>query len=112
MSQQSPIFIKTEAFLIWLLNHTAKFPKHERFRLAKRIDDTVFAFHEFLIHAARSETPENQLQQADTELTKLRAYLRVALECQYSAANQYSYAAGQLTEIGKLLGSWIKKLES
>jgi hypothetical protein len=52
--KQSPIFSKTTDFLLWLLQHTEKFPKSERFRMAKRLEDTAFGFYELLIEATRS----------------------------------------------------------
>lgn len=111
MPDQSPIFIKTEAFLVWLLDHTRKFPKYERFRLARYIEDAAFAFHAHLITAARPENTRHSLQQADIELDKLRAYLRLALESRYTSRNQYGYAAQQTAELGRLLGGWIKTCE-
>lgn len=108
MPDQSPIFVKTEAFLVWLLDHTRKFPKYERFRLAKVIEEAAFAFHACLIAAARPENTRQHLRQADIELDKLRAYLRLALECRYTSRNQYGYAAQQTAELGRLLGGWLK----
>ncbi len=35
-------------------SHTEKFPKSERFRMAKRLEDSVFSFYELLIEATRS----------------------------------------------------------
>jgi hypothetical protein len=31
--KQSPMFTKTTDFIVWLLEHTEKFPKSERFRM-------------------------------------------------------------------------------
>jgi hypothetical protein len=109
---QSPIFVKTEAFMLWLLQHTAKFPKHERFRLAKRIDDALLDFHACLLCAAKLADIQSTLQQADVELDKLRTYLRLSLELKYTSESQYQYAAECVTGIGKLLGGWIKKASS
>ncbi len=109
MADQSPIFVKTEAFIVWLFGHTAKFPKHERFRLALEIDRALLAFHEQILRAAQSDQPKLYLQEADIQLDKLRAYLRLALELKYTAPNQYQFAAKHVTEIGKLLGGWSKK---
>ncbi len=108
MSQQSPIFVKTEAFMLWLFQHTNKFPRDERFRLAKRIDDAIFAFHENLIYAAKTSETRQYLQLADAELDKLRTYLRFAVELNYTSPKQFQYSAEQTTEIGKLLGGWVK----
>lgn len=95
--------------MLWLLEHTARFPRHERFRLARRIDDTMFAFHEHLIRAAgEPEAARAHLSQADVELIKLRAYLRLALELKYTSPSQFGYAAQQTAELGRLLGGWLK----
>jgi hypothetical protein len=55
MSKQSPIFVKTEVFMAWLFDHTRKFARHERFRLATRIDDALFDFHECFLRAAQKQ---------------------------------------------------------
>ncbi|HEY85776.1 MAG TPA: diversity-generating retroelement protein Avd [Chloroflexi bacterium] len=109
MSKQSPIFAKTEAFMGWLFAHTGKFPKSERFRLAKRIEDALFDFHKCLTAAVYRPDTRSQLKNADLHLNLLRAYLRLALELKHSSPRQYHYAAKHIDEIGKLLGGWLKK---
>lgn len=108
MSKQSPIFIKTESFMVWLFAHTAKFPKNERFRLAKRIDDALFDVHAYLVRATQSNTKDN-LAEADNYLNLLRAYLRIAVELGYTTPKQYQHTAEYTSELGKLLGAWLKK---
>lgn len=95
--------------MVWLLEHTGKFPKGERFRLAKRIDDAMFDFHKCLTTAVYRPETSTHLQEADLYLNLLRAYLRLALELKYTAPRQYQYAAEHVSEIGKLLGGWMKK---
>ncbi|MDY6874857.1 MAG: hypothetical protein SWK90_01450 [Chloroflexota bacterium] len=51
--KQSPIFAKTYDFLLWLLGRTARFPKNERFRMAKRLEERAFAL---LAHATHGDT--------------------------------------------------------
>jgi hypothetical protein len=112
MRQQSPIFVKTETFIVWLLAHTGKYPKSERFRLALRIEDAIFALHEHLIRAAQVNHARQELLEADIELDKLRSYLRLSHESHLMNADQFGYSASQTTEIGKLLGAWIKTTTS
>lgn len=108
---QSPIFSKTYDFTLWLLNHTEKYPKNERFRMARRLEDTAFEFYELLIEAGRADKRKRQLLwQADLALDKLRLYWRLAHSRRLATQGQYRHAAGLLTEIGKLLGGWIKSL--
>jgi four helix bundle protein len=108
--RQSPIFSKTSDFILWLLDHTEKFPKSERFRLAKRIEDSAFSFYELLIQAARSSQKRRVLIQADLELEKLRLYVRLSQSRKLTNPRQYRHAAGMLVEIGRLLGGWLKSL--
>jgi len=109
MTTQSPIFVKTEAFMVWLFEHTAKFPRHERFRLAKRLEDALFDFHAALVVATSAAEPKSHLIQADAHLNLLRAYLRLAVELNYTTPKQYQHTAEHTSEIGKLLGGWMKK---
>lgn len=106
----SPIFSKTYDFLVWLLDHTEKFPKSERFRMAKRLEDTLFSIHANLVQALHTETQRQSLREADRELDKLRFYLRLSQERKLTSKGQYHHAAGMVMEIGKLLGGWMKTL--
>lgn len=107
--KQSPLFTKTTDFILWLLEHTEKFPKSERFRMGKRLEDSVFQFYELLIEATRSTKRKRQLLiQADVELEKLRLYVRMSQRRKLTSLSQYHFAAGVLVELGKLLGGWLK----
>lgn len=112
MTQQSPIFAKTELFMVWLFDHTRKFPKHERFRLAKRIDDALFDFHVAILKATNSNKPQVHLKTAQFHLNCLRTYLRVSMDLKYTTPAQYYYASEHTVEIGKLLGGWNKSSRS
>lgn len=112
MSNQSPIFIKTEAFTLWMLHHVKGFPRQERFRLVARIETVLFLFHESLMYAVKSNEPLRYLQKADAELDMLRTYIRYAVELRYTSPETYAYIAEQTTEIGRLLGGWMRKASS
>lgn len=53
--KESPIFPKSFEILEWILNHTRKFPKHQRFVMAKRIEEAALAFHDNLIWATKTQ---------------------------------------------------------
>jgi four helix bundle protein len=94
--------------MVWLLDHTSKFPKHERFRLARQIEATLFDFHEELLRASNADS-HTHLAEADIHLNKLRTYLRLAVELKYTTPKQYEFSSQATAEIGKLLGGWLKK---
>jgi len=105
--KQSPIFSKTYDLILWLLNHTEKFPRSERFRTAKRIEDTAFCFYDWLVRAARSADKQPMLEEADRELQRLRFLLRLSHDRNLTSQGQYTHASKLVVEIGKLLGGWI-----
>ncbi|MBI2204035.1 MAG: diversity-generating retroelement protein Avd [Candidatus Rokubacteria bacterium] len=108
MSLESPVFVKTYDLLRWVLPSTAKFPKQQRFVLARQIEDAAFALHRAMLRAAREPGPS--LREADLELAALRTYLRLACELKFYSVNQYEHAARLTGEIGRLIGGWTRSL--
>jgi len=108
--QQSPVFVKTYDLLLWLLRATAKFPREQRFVLAKAVQETSLRFQESLIDAALSHGRPRQrsLARADVDLAKLRFYLRLCQDLGLISQRQYEHAAGLVSETGRLLGGWRK----
>ena len=53
--KSSPLFVKTYDFAKWLLEHTNKFPKSQRFVMAKRIENAILDFQDNLIKAVKTE---------------------------------------------------------
>jgi len=78
VERQSPIFTRLYDLILWLLNHTESFPKSERFRLARRLDDAALDLYEQLTRAVRSASPRPDLLEADRQLAMLRFYLRLS----------------------------------
>ena len=94
-----------------------KFPRPEKgyAGLATRIRMTLNAMAERAMdtqkcHYAKSTLKE--LTELDKELMYCRFYARRAKEKKVMALHTYSVFNGYLTEIGKMLGSWIKTVEA
>jgi hypothetical protein len=108
---ESPIFVKSYELLIWLLQHTRKFPKDQRFVLAARLEQAGLDLHDALLAAARTSNPRSalaRLAEADLHLERLRVYNRLSQDLKLHAFSQYEHLARLLDELGKLLGGWIK----
>jgi hypothetical protein len=110
--QQSPIFVKTYDLLVWLIPATTKFPREQRFVLARVIQETALRFQERLIEAGLSQrrNQTRSLVRADVDLTKLRFYLRLCHDLKMMTPRQYQHVAGMVSEIGRLLGGWRKTI--
>ncbi len=108
--KESPIFVKTFDFLQWTLGHTEKFPKSQRFFLAKRLNDALFDFYECIEAAAviKDRRQMQRLQEADVYLLRVKHYYKLALSMHYISLKQYQYASGAAQEIGRILGGWMK----
>jgi len=109
--KESPIFAKTYDLLRWLIPVTVKFPREHRFVLAAAVQATTLQFQERLIEAARAAEPRRKLEEADTDLTKLRFYLRLCRDLELISLGQYGHVARLVSEVGQLLGGWLKSAE-
>lgn len=106
--KESPIFTKTYDLLTWLIPATVKFPRQHRFVLATTLQNSGLRFQEQIIAAALASDPRPQLEQADITLAQLRTHLRLTHDLGLLSKGQYRHVAGMVTEIGKLLGGWLK----
>ncbi len=55
--------------------------------------------------------PYTPLMRADTHLTALRTYVRLAKDLELLSFRQYEYVAKRLAEVGRLLGGWRKQVK-
>jgi hypothetical protein len=109
MMKQSPIFSKTYDLLRWLIPATTQFPRQHRFVLATVVQQTTLHFQAQIIEAARAADPRPGLHDADTDLIKLRLYLRLCRDLKLFSPGQYEHGARMVAEVGRLLGGWIQR---
>jgi len=110
--KQSPIFARTYDFIMWLIPLTIKFPRSQRFVMAATLQAEAIQFQKLLIEAAHKKEKQDLLLSADAELDKVRTHLRMSMEMGLLQSGQYEHAARMMTEIGKLLGGWMKALQA
>ena len=104
------IFTRTYDFLTWLMPVTEKFPRTQRFVITLHLQNAALHFQEAIIEAnfVRGNKRLEKLRIADSELLKVRIYLRLCNRWQWVSDGQYRHAAGLVAEMGNLLGGWIK----
>jgi hypothetical protein len=100
---------KAYDFSKWLLLHTGKFPKSYRFSIAVRIENSVLEFTELVAVANMRNEKRPMLEQADEVLTRLRILVRLSFDMKFISLKSYEFGSGQIAELGKMLGGWIKK---
>ncbi len=106
----TPLFVKTHDFLVWLLRHTQRFPRNLRHSYTVKLETMGFDFQEALLMAnqVRGRDRMEWLERADGRLVCLRALLRFAYDFELLAGTQVKHAAERLDELGRLLGAWKK----
>lgn len=106
--RESPLFVKTRDFVVWLFQHTAKFPKQYRHTLTERLESSALEFQRSLGRASILKASE-ALADADLELWSMRELLRIAHDMRIFSARLMEYALTALAELGRLLGAWRKR---
>jgi len=114
MAEEMVIFTRTYDFLTWLLPLTENFPKNQRFVVTARLQNSALDFQECLIeaNAQRGKQKADKLREADAELLKIRLYLRLCEKWSWIKPGQYKHAVEMVSELGRLLGGWLKSVTS
>lgn len=107
--KESPLFAKSYDFVLWLIPQTLKFPREQRFVVARRIQTTAMDFIECLYRATDQDRNLASLKSADVKLKQLRFYLRLSHDLRLLSVRRYEHAGKLLEEVGRLLGAWLKK---
>ncbi len=112
-ANQAPIFVATHDMLDWLVPHLEKWPRPQRFLLAREVMDSATGLYRLLLRARKVETVSRSdvLLEADVELETLKALRRLGQERRYMSLGQYKHASGMLAGIGRQLGGWRKSTE-
>ncbi|MBU2567512.1 MAG: diversity-generating retroelement protein Avd [Elusimicrobia bacterium] len=106
------IFTKTYDFMLWMFNHTNKFPKSSRFSVAVRIENMLLDFLETIMNANRLRNKIDKLKEADKILEFTRILIRISKDMKFLGLSSYEFASRSLNEIGRLLGGWLRQQKS
>ncbi len=105
-----PIFHKTYDFIIVFSNYVVKFPKHDRFTLGARIENTAVELLMLIMRANYGQAVARVgfLNEGSILLDMLKVFVRLAKDKKAIHPNQYLMLEERLQEIGRMLGGWIK----
>ena len=111
MSSEMVIFTRTYDLLKWLLPKVERFPNLYRNTVTQRLMDSALDFQEALFDAQTytGNIRLRHLRQADSHLNKVRLYLRLVHHWGWLSPGQYEHVSRMVSEVGRLLGGWIKQ---
>ncbi|HWP51656.1 MAG TPA: diversity-generating retroelement protein Avd [Clostridia bacterium] len=90
----------------------AQFPKSEKFALVTDIKRSMDTMLERSIEAQKKYYKKTTLQELDVEIMKLKAYLRLSQNLGFLPMKKYEVWSDKVVEIGKMLGGWLKSVNS
>jgi hypothetical protein len=111
---ESPIYVRTYEMVLWLIPELLKFPRAHRFGMAEHLQNLVMGFQDSLIAAgkAQGEKRLKYLIEADSALEQIRLWVRMSHDLRLITTRQYEHASRMQVEIGRMLGTWIKKVQA
>lgn len=108
------IYQKFINLIYYSKNLLNKFPKSERFDLCNDIKITLYKDLKNIIYAWKAYSNQEKLKflrETDVSLIFLKSLITISYKLKYISQKNYMVWNNQISEIGKLLGSWMKKCQ-
>lgn len=99
-------------FMVYEVTHRLifKFPKHERYTLGEKIENSILEAIELYILANQASKYEKEkiLLKANSKVELLKILFRISLNCTIIESKEYLEMENKLQKIGKMTQGWIK----
>jgi hypothetical protein len=112
MTQELKVISDFYDLMLWLTNHTEKFPRHHRYSLGLAMENELFKILSMLLRAKYSPNKAPILNDANIELEVLRFQIRLAKDLKVLPVKSHGFAAAAMQSIGSQIGGWIKNRRS
>ena len=111
MEENLLIYKKYTDLYYYVYNLLEKYPKAERFGLTSDIKNSLNSSLKYILYAQKLYEPKEKMKYLnllDAELVYQRFMIRVSYSKKYISPNNYKTWSYKVSEIGKMLGGWIK----
>jgi hypothetical protein len=95
-------------FMLWLTQHTEKFPRHHRYSLGTAIERQLQSILGLLVRAKYSREKAALLTTANIELEVLRFQMRLAKDLRILPVKSHGFGADKVQAIGAQVGGWLR----
>jgi len=106
MPQELKVIADFYDFMLWLIRHTEKFPRHHRYSLGVAMENRLQRILELLLRAKYSKQKAGFLNDANIELEVLRFQVRLAMDLGALPVKSHEHAAEMMQRIGAQIGGW------
>ena len=94
---------------LWCVPQIAKFPRIHRFTVGDRMEEKLLDLLDDLLEAKYTRDKLALLGRANIKLEQFRFLARGAKDLHFFNIPRYEYLAERVTEIGRLIGGWIRQ---
>ena len=108
MLHELTIYQKHYDLMLYALPIIAKYPKHLRFTLGQQTMDCLLEIGRLIVRANQERDRRSTQMEIDQKLEELRLLTRLATDLNLLTVRHYGLINERVTEIGRLLGGWIK----
>lgn len=115
MKQDFIIYTRMLEVVLWTFEKANTFPKKQRFVLGQQLENSALTSLRLIIEANNAvgeQATLEKLRHLNVELEVLRSLFRIAFEIKFMKASSLGYITKKIDEVGKMGGSWQKKLRS
>jgi len=95
-------------FMLWMLQHIEKYPRHHRYSLGYAMESRMQRVLELLLKAKYRKEKKTILDDANIELEILRFQLRLSKDLKILSVKSYGFGSKSLLDIGAQAGGWMK----
>jgi hypothetical protein len=102
------ILQRTKDLMQYLYTSFVKYPRSEKLGFVADYKKCLFSFLTYIITAQKKYFKKTTLQDADVQLELLRLFNDLSYDMRFIDEKRYQLISEKLSEIGRLLGGWIK----
>lgn len=102
---------KWEDMALYLYIAMKQYPKSERHTLVADTTNALWNIGTYITRANMMHSTQGRIKMieaADMELSRLKVLVRMGMLLKFMDMKKYGILSGKLTEIGKMLGGWLR----
>ncbi|MDI6813430.1 MAG: diversity-generating retroelement protein Avd [Desulfitobacteriaceae bacterium] len=108
MTEDLIIYQKVYDLILYAFPILNRFPKNQRFVLAQQIQNSMLEIQKKIVEANKLRNRRRLQFEIDIELDKLKLLIRLSKDLKLIDVKKYEQFTIRLTEIGRLLGGWMR----
>ena len=102
------ILTKHYELILWAYPVVSNFPAKQRFVLGQQIQNSLLEVLKGILEANSLYDKTPVLKKVSIELDQTKYLFRLAHDLKFLSTRQWLYSAELLSEVGKMLGGWLR----